>query len=147
LKAAFYFAGYFFIVCYHLKLCLSSIEKMLKNFMNYSKRFSMITKISIIRRLLRDHNLCKQIDQYNQYWKKYLTLTYLIFVWVACFLWYQVRDKNLINSFKALALLAQAFWTTLTNELSLFKSKAILHKILNFIFVDLCNFVLMTVAK
>ena len=87
--AAFYFPGYFFIICYHLKLCLSSIEKRLKNFMKYSKHSSLTLKISMIRRLLRDHNnLCKQIDEYNQYWKKYLTLTYIIFVSLVCFLTY-----------------------------------------------------------
>ncbi len=43
----------------------------------------------MIRRLLRDHNnLCKQIDEYNQYWKKYLTLTYFMFVFLVCFLSY-----------------------------------------------------------
>ncbi len=90
-KAAFYFPGYFFIVCYYLKLRLSSIDKRLKNFIKYSKRFSMISNISIIRRLLRDHNnLCKQIDEYNEYWKKYLTLTYLIFVFLVCFITYAV---------------------------------------------------------
>ncbi len=87
----YYFPGYFFIICYHLKQRLSSIEKRLKNFLKYSKKFSMRSKISMIRRLLRDHNnLCKQIDEYNQYWKKYLTLTYLIFVFLVCFLTYVV---------------------------------------------------------
>jgi hypothetical protein len=90
-EAAFYFPGYFFIVCYYLKLRLSSIDKRLKNFIKYSKRFSMISNISIIRRLLRDHNkLCKQIDEYNEYWKKYLTLTYVIFVFLICFITYVV---------------------------------------------------------
>jgi hypothetical protein len=90
-KAAFYFPGYFFIVCYHLKQRLSSIEKRLTNFMNYSKCYSMTSKISMIRRLLRDHNnLCKQIYEHNQYWKKYLTLTYVIFVFLVCFLSYVV---------------------------------------------------------
>ncbi len=90
-KAGFYFAGYFFIVCYHLKLRLSSIEKRLKDFIKYSKHSSMRSKISTIRRLLRDHNnLCKQIDEYNQYWKKYLTLSYLIFIFLACFESYNV---------------------------------------------------------
>jgi hypothetical protein len=86
-RAAFYFPGYLFIICYYLKLRLNSIEKRLKNFINYSNGFPMRSKISMIRRLLRDHNeLCKQIDEYNQYWKKYLTITYLIFISVSCFL-------------------------------------------------------------
>ncbi len=86
-RASFYFAGYFFIVCYYLKLRLSSIEKRLKDFIKYSKHCSLRSKISMIRRLLRDHNnLCKQIDEYNQYWKKYLTISYLIFVFLVCFL-------------------------------------------------------------
>jgi hypothetical protein len=90
-KVDFYFPGYFFIICYHLKIRLTSIEKRLKNFVYYSKRFSMRAKISTIRRLLRDHNnLCQQIDEYNEYWKKYLTLTYLIFVSSACFALYAV---------------------------------------------------------
>ncbi len=90
-KAAFYFPGYFFIVCYYLKLRLSSIDKRLKNFMKYSKHSSMKLKISMIRHLLRDHNnLCKQIDEYNQFWKKYLTITYVIFVFLICFITYVV---------------------------------------------------------
>jgi hypothetical protein len=90
-EAIYYFPGYFFIICYHLKQRLSSIEKRLKNFIKYSKHSSMKSKISMIRCLLRDHNnLCKQIDEYNQYWKKYLTLTYLIFVFLVCFLLYIV---------------------------------------------------------
>jgi hypothetical protein len=90
-KASFYLAGYYFIVCYYLKLRLSSIEKRLKDFIKYSKHCSLRSKISMIRRLLRDHNnLCKQIDEYNQYWKKYLTISYLIFVFLVCFLSYGV---------------------------------------------------------
>jgi hypothetical protein len=86
-KADFYFPGYFFITCYHLKLRLSSTEKRLKNFMKYSKHSSMRSKISTISRLLRDHNnFCKQIDEYNQYWKKYLTLTYIIVLSVVLFI-------------------------------------------------------------
>jgi hypothetical protein len=90
-KAAFYFPGYFFIVCYYLKLRLSSIDKRLKDFIKYSKHSLMRSKISMIRRLLKDHNnLCKQIDEYNQYWKKYLTVTYVIFVFLVCFITYVV---------------------------------------------------------
>ncbi len=45
----------------------------------------------MIRRLLKDHNnLCKQIDEYNEYWKKYLTVTYVIFVFLVCFITYVV---------------------------------------------------------
>jgi len=51
----------------------------------------MKLKLSMIRRLLRDHNdLCKQIDEYNEYWKKYLTVTYLTFISVTCFVSYIV---------------------------------------------------------
>jgi hypothetical protein len=90
-KVAYFFPGYFFIICYHLKFRLSSIEKRLKNFMKYSNRLTMASKISFIRCLLRDHNnLCKQIDDYNQYWKKYLTLAYVIAVSTVCFLSYVV---------------------------------------------------------
>jgi hypothetical protein len=115
-KAAYHFPGYFFIVCYHLKLCLISIEKRFKYLRNYSKRLPMKWKISMIRRLLRDHNnLCKQIDEYNEYWKKYLTLTYLIFVTAACFLsyvafispikWYLRIEYSIILSAHILLLL------------------------------------------
>jgi hypothetical protein len=88
-EAVYHFPGYFFIICYHLKVRLNAIEKRLENFIKYSKHSSMRSKISMIRRLLKDHNnLCKQIDEYNQYWKKYLTLTYLMFVFLVCFLSY-----------------------------------------------------------
>jgi hypothetical protein len=90
-KVAYYFPGYFFIICYHLKFRLSSIDKRLKNFMKYSNHFSLVSKITIMRRLLREHNnLCKQIHDYNEFWKKYLTLAYVIAVSAVCFLSYVV---------------------------------------------------------
>jgi hypothetical protein len=90
-KVIYYFPGYLVIICHHLKLRLSLIERRLKNFMNYSNRFSMISKISMIRRLLKEHNnLCEDIDDYNEYWKKYLTFAYAIFVSLVCFVSYVV---------------------------------------------------------
>jgi hypothetical protein len=90
-KSFYYFPEYFFIVCYHLKLHFSSIEKRHKYFIKSSKRYSMTSKISMIRLMLRDHNnLCKQIYVYNQYWKKYLTIFYLLIVFLVCFITYVV---------------------------------------------------------
>ncbi len=87
--AGFYFPGYFFIVCYYLKQRLISTRIRLNIIRNKSKSLTTIQKISMIRRLLEDHNdICQQISNYNKYWMKYLSITYLIFLSVMCILTY-----------------------------------------------------------
>ncbi len=80
------------IFLYNMLLFKTSlVDKRLKYLIKYSKRIPMKLKLSMIGRILRDHNnLFKQIDEYNQYWKKYLTLTYIIYVFLVCFLSYAV---------------------------------------------------------
>jgi hypothetical protein len=88
-KIACYFSLYFFIVCYYLKQRLNSIRIGLNIISNESKSSTTNEKILMIRRLVEDHNdLCQQIYVYNKYWKKYLTITYLIFVSITCILTY-----------------------------------------------------------
>ncbi len=86
---AFYFPGYFFIVCYYLKLRLNSIRIRLNIIRNKSKSIATNEKILMIRRLLEEHNdLCQQISNYNKYWKKYLSIAYSIFLSIICVLTY-----------------------------------------------------------
>ncbi len=87
--AAFYYPGYFFIVCYYLKLKLNSIRIKLNIIRNKSKSLAKNKKILMIRRLLEEHNdICQQISNYNIYWRKYLSITYSIFLSVICILTY-----------------------------------------------------------
>jgi hypothetical protein len=82
-----YFPGYFFIICYYLKQRLDSIRIRLNTIRNKSKN----EKTLIIRRLLEDYNdLCQKIYDYNKYWKKFLTISYLILLSIVCFLTYIV---------------------------------------------------------
>jgi len=86
---AFYFPGYFFIVCYYLKLRLNSIRIRLNIIQNKFKSLTTKEKVLMIRRLLEEHNdLCQQISYYNKYWKKYLSITYSIFLSIICVLTY-----------------------------------------------------------
>jgi hypothetical protein len=87
--AAFYYPGYFFIVCYYLKLRLNSIRIKLNIIRNKSKSLPTNEKILMIRRLLEEHNdLCQQISNFNKYWKKYLSIAYSIFLSIICVLTY-----------------------------------------------------------
>ncbi len=89
--ATYYFPGYFFIVCYHLKLRLNSIRIELNILQKKSKNLKLNEKILMIRRLLEDYNdLCQKIDGYNKYWKYYLTITYSLFLAIVCILTYIV---------------------------------------------------------
>jgi len=89
--AAYYFPGYYFITCYYLKLRLTSIAKRMKNLVNSSNHLSFKGRQLTIRRLLEDHNkLCQQIDNYNKFWRKYITITYSIYVTLVCFIIYTV---------------------------------------------------------
>jgi hypothetical protein len=86
---AYYYPGYFFIVCYYLKLRLNSIRIRLNVIRSKSKSLPINEKILMIRRLLEDHNdICQQISNYNIYWRKYLSITYSIFLSVICILTY-----------------------------------------------------------
>jgi len=88
---SYYFPGYYLITCYYLKLRLTSIEKRIKSLLKFSNHLSMRGKVSIIKRLLEEHNnICQQIDNYNQFWKKYLTITFSIYVTLVCFITYTV---------------------------------------------------------
>jgi hypothetical protein len=85
----FYFPGYFFIVCYYLKQRLNSIRIRLNIIRNKSKSLATNEKILMIRRLLGEHNdLCQQISNYNNCWKKYLTIANSISVSLICVLTY-----------------------------------------------------------
>jgi len=90
-SAVYHFPGYYCIVCYYLKLRLSHLEERLKKYRFSIKRLPLRVKLSMIRRLLADHNeLCLLIDSYNRFWKKYLTINYGIFILTICFLSYVV---------------------------------------------------------
>ncbi len=88
---AYYFPGYFFIVCYYLKQRLNSIKIRLNIIRNESKSLTINEKKSMIGRLLEEHNeICEQISDYNKYWRKYITITYSIFLGLICILTYVV---------------------------------------------------------
>jgi hypothetical protein len=81
--------GYFFIVCYYLKLRLTSFQIRLKTLSQEINSLSMKTKSFLIKSILKEHNeLCQQIFIYNKFWRKYLTITLTIFVLLICFLTY-----------------------------------------------------------
>jgi uncharacterized membrane protein len=99
-EVAYYYPGYFFIVCYYLKLRLNSIRIRLDVIRNKSKSLLTNEKILMIRRLLEDHNdICQQICNYNIYWKKYLSITYSIFLSVICILTYVSLIHSGLNWF------------------------------------------------
>ncbi len=83
--------GYFFIVCYYLKLRLTSFQTKVKIFSQRMNRLSMKTKSFLIKGFMKEHNeLCQQIFIYNKFWRKYLTITLTNFVLLICFLNYLV---------------------------------------------------------
>lgn len=94
-QTMYHFPGYYFIVCYYLKIRLILIEERLNDYRNLLKHLTMIQKISMMRRLIKDHNeICITINKYNMYWKKYLTVTYSIVVILICFISYLVFISN-----------------------------------------------------
>jgi len=83
----YFFPGYFFIICYHLKLRLNSIRNRIQILLKNETRCTLKVRIFTIKRFLTEHNvLCQQIDGYNKYWGKYLTLNYSVILSVICIL-------------------------------------------------------------
>ncbi len=67
--------GYFFIVCYYLKLRLTSFKIRLKTFSQRINRLSNNTKSVLVKRFLKEHKeLCQQTFTYNKFWRKYLKI-------------------------------------------------------------------------
>jgi hypothetical protein len=95
-----YFPAYFLLICYHLKQRLNSIRIRLNVIRNKSKSLKSNEKILMIGSLVREHNdLCQNIYCYNKYWRKYLTITYSIFLTINCILAYIVFINSRLNSF------------------------------------------------
>jgi hypothetical protein len=68
---AYWLAAYYIIICFYLKSRLNSIRIKVK--------------------ILKEHNdLCVKMNNYNNYWKKYLSITILIYIIAICFLLYLV---------------------------------------------------------
>jgi len=90
-EAVYWMPGYYCIVCYYLRLRFNQIQRKLKNLLIIRSHFPLSIKSLKIKQYLEEHNdLCLQIDSYNRYWKKYLTITLLIFVTIICFLTYLI---------------------------------------------------------
>jgi len=88
---AFWSAAYYYIVCYYLKIRLNSIQNKLRDLLSKSRTSKIRSKCSTIKQILEEHNdLCRKIDNYNKFWRKYLTITLLIFISLVCFLSYLV---------------------------------------------------------
>jgi hypothetical protein len=95
-----YFPAYFLLICYHLKQRLNSIRIRLNIVRNKSKGLTSNEKILMIGSLVREHNdLCQNVYCYNKYWRKYLTITYSIFLTINCILTYIVFISSGLNSF------------------------------------------------
>jgi hypothetical protein len=95
-----YFPAYFLLICYHLKQRLNSIRIRLNIIRNKSKSLTSNEKILMIGSLVREHNdLCQNVYCYNKYWRKYLTITYSMFLTINCILTYIVFISSGLNSF------------------------------------------------
>jgi hypothetical protein len=99
-KTIYYFAGYFFILCYHLKQRLNSLRIRLNIIRIKSKSLTLNEKILMIKSILEEHNdICQKIYCYNRYWQKYLTITYSIFLMIICILSYIVLISSGLELF------------------------------------------------
>jgi hypothetical protein len=99
-KTIYYFAGYYFIICYHLKQRLNSIRIRLNIIRIKSKSLTSNEEILIIKSILQEHNdICQKIYFYNKYWQKYLTITYSIFLMIICILSYIVLISSGLELF------------------------------------------------
>jgi hypothetical protein len=83
----YWFPSYYFIICYYLKRQLFILENDIKNIK--SSRISISRKEALILRILENHHkICHKITIYNNYWQKYLSQSFMIFLTIICFLSY-----------------------------------------------------------
>jgi hypothetical protein len=84
---AYWLAAYYIIICYYLKSRLNSIRIKIKNVLSKNKSL----RKSLFKQILKEHDdLCVKINSYNNYWKKYLSITILIYIMSICFLSYLI---------------------------------------------------------
>ncbi len=98
--AAYFFPGYFFIICYYLKIRLNSLRNRIEILLKNKRKAPLKVRITKIKQILEEHNkLCQKIYGYNKYWKKYLSLNYLVFLGVICILSYVVFISTQVKWF------------------------------------------------
>jgi hypothetical protein len=90
---AYWLAAYYIIICFYLKSRLNSIRIKIKNILSKNKSL----RKSLFKQILKEHNdLCVKINNYNNYWKKYLSITILIYIISICFLSYLIFFPTMI---------------------------------------------------
>jgi hypothetical protein len=83
----YWFPSYYFIICYYLKRQLLILENDIKNIKR--SRIAISRKEALIRRIFENHHkICHKITIYNNYWQKYLSQSFMIFLTIILFLSY-----------------------------------------------------------
>jgi hypothetical protein len=83
----YWFPTYFYIICYYMKIQLKFINRDIKN-IKLTKIPIQLKEILLIKLLVKHQNIYRKIKIYNNYWKKYLSQSFIIFLTIILFLSY-----------------------------------------------------------
>lgn len=87
----YWMPAYYFIVCFYVKLRLRSVYKKLNKMIVRKKSIPIVLKYFKAFNIIKEHNeICVTINNYNKFWRKYLSITSIIFILLICFLSYVV---------------------------------------------------------
>jgi len=95
-STAYWPPGYFYIVCYYLKQQSISIRARIRKITLKASRSNKRGVSLTLKSILCEHNyLCRKINSYNKYWRKYLTIKLFLFVLIISFLTYLIFMKSM----------------------------------------------------
>jgi hypothetical protein len=92
----YWFPSYYYIICYYFKIQFRILENDIKLIKRSQNNIPVLRKEALMMRLIKNHNeICRKLTNYNNFWQKYLSQTFIIFLTIILFLSYLYFFTNM----------------------------------------------------
>jgi ABC-type multidrug transport system fused ATPase/permease subunit len=92
----YWLPSYFYIICYYFKTQFRILENHIKLIKRSQNNILVLRKEALIMRFIKNHNeICRKLTNFNNFWQKYLSQTFMIFLTIILFLSYLYFFTNM----------------------------------------------------
>jgi hypothetical protein len=85
----YWFTSYYYIICYYFKTQFRILENDIKLIKVSQNNIPVLRKEALIKRFIKNHNkIFRKLTNYNNFWQKYLSQSFMIFLSIILFLSY-----------------------------------------------------------
>ncbi len=92
----YWFPSYYYIICYYFKTQFRILENDIKLIKRSQNNIPVLRKEALMKRMIKNHNeICTKLTNYNNFWQKYLSQTFIIFLTIILFLSYLYFFTNM----------------------------------------------------